>query len=516
MSLKLPTLMGKKEHPQLPAFKSGFLFVPTAGMRLAPELLVQELIREVFFGSQGGATNSSVKTRQDLDPGQLAAANFPSEASAAIHALRGRKRQGGGQPFYAPAYPALAANAWFRTQSDRVIRDFFLGGVLASACGPGGMSAGDLALATVVAIQGDSPGSQRDILGLCADKASGFGTQPDDRATAIQTMVGHLDGKAAAWGLEDSTDPMSVTIAGDWLALCRLEPYMPRFAWIGLVATFLRTALPLWLLAQLRVTSIVRNAFRESLGGGTPSLTMIKTKISERTEGLMIPALTLSNPLDAAVEEYMRARIECSLILHALAGSDEIWKKRLSAGGLAMTVRQEKDVSLEDVLEALKGLGEKEPTVLQDVLRHAESAPAWAVPVKAGQGKNIEEFLRVVRSDHVGESDDAYLLERGPKNKKLFRAFPGHRVLSLYTLLAHAEKSFASGEPTRLILSDLESHFRRLGIDFSLIGGVRAQLLKTLAAQGILIGTPDAGDGVELESPFHHALMSALPKETRA
>src|SRR5690606_28351638 len=144
----------------------------------------------------------------------------------------------------------------------------------------------------------------------------------------------------------------------------------------------------------------------------------------------------------------------------------------------------------------------------RNVIRAAESYPAWELPLKQGQGKNIEEFLRVMRNDHVGGGDDGYLLERGPANRRLFRVFPAPRVLALYALLAQAEKTRSGGPGQRLLLSDLEDSFKEMGIDFTLVGGVRAELLRSLANAGILRGTPDAGEGAVLANPYSSAISS--------
>ena len=63
-----------KVHPIIRRkLRSSFVFVPSAGMRLAPELLILEFMREVFFQQHYG--NTTTKARQ-LDPDERNAGFF--------------------------------------------------------------------------------------------------------------------------------------------------------------------------------------------------------------------------------------------------------------------------------------------------------------------------------------------------------------------------------------------------------------------------------------------------------
>lgn len=483
------------EPERLAAYSNGFLFLPTAGMRLAPELLVLELFREVCYG---GAPNADDASAHALDPLEIDATN--PEGRAVGFALRGRKlERNGSSYFYAPAYPELASLGWLRRKSDRVVRDFFLKGALAVACRTGAIDKSVLADATTRAIYGSESSIGKDVFQRCANSVK-TATRPADQEVARATVEGHLDSNSQ-WGLEQH-DVISSRIAEDWLSLCRLEPFIPRLAWVGMVATFLRVAIPLWLLAQMRVTVIVRDALRQAISGDSVSIDVLRGQIANRHQRLLVPSQTLTDSVDDLVVTYMRSRCETNLVFLELAKADATWSARLGqplslAGG---------SLPLTSVTEGVRLLAARNPTLLQDIIRQAESYSAWVSPLAKGQGKNIEEFLRVLRNDHVGESDDAYLLERGPRNRRLFRVFPAQRVLAMYCLLTHAHKWRKDGPRSRLILSDLEATFREVGVDFSIVGGSRAQLLKELSARGILAGTPDAGDGVELNNPYLSSL----------
>ena len=54
----------------------------------------------------------------------------------------------------------------------------------------------------------------------------------------------------------------------------------------------------------------------------------------------------------------------------------------------------------------------------------------------------------------------------------------------------------------RLVLSDVENHFREYGIEFGMTAGARPKLISELQGLGLLVGSPDAGDSVSVKNPF--------------
>lgn len=492
-----------KEPDWSPAFKDGFLRLPTSGMRLAPQVLVLEIMREVAF-PKVGATSSENSKALPLDPtledGPLAGAPLPVLAS--LFALRGRVKERKAQSsFYAPAYPEIAAFGWMRKKTDRVVRDFFLRGALASGIA-GNDELGRLVPELTVSALYRREDSVPDVLALCAAMAPRFGelTVAEEAIDSLNTIVA----TPPDWGLNDD-DVISRRIAKDWSSLCRLEPYLPRLAWIEMVGVFLRTVIPLWLLAQMRVCVLTRDFASDCLEGRLRSASDVRVEIDRRHEALLVPSTTLTDRVDQAIIEYMRARIELKVLLRRLAERDEKSAAEFSQP-LAVEPR-EGFMSLDRLGEVLRDENNRS-ALMREVLLEAESYPGWGNPLKVGQGKNIEEFLRVMRNDHVGGQDDGFLLERGPPNRRLFRVFPAPKVIALFVLLAHTDKTFRHGRSQRLLLADLEDAFKELGIDFTVLGGVRAELLRSLANAGILSGTPDAGEGAILSNPYLSALKS--------
>lgn len=492
-----------KEPDWPPAFKRGYLSLPTAGMRLAPQVLTLELMREVAYAGSGGATNTSEPQTMPLDPALESSPlqGMPPAVLAGIHALRGRAKERKAQnAFYAPSYPRMAGFGWMRRSTDRVIRDFFIRGAL--ACGTSGaLGRDEVVESTVSALYGDGEGN-RDVLALCAEVAPRRTEMesPDAAAAQLHSLVS----TPPDWGLSGD-DIISRRITRDWHALCRMEPFLPRLAWVELVGTFLRTVVPLWLLAQMRVCVITRDFVREALDSGATTAADVRKAIDLRHSALLVPSTTLTDRVDDAVIEYMRARIELKVVFLIL--SQEVPQ---AANDLRLPLSVEARPGTLG-LSQIAGFLQRVPDLKQfarQVVRESEAFPAWSRPLKVGQGKNIEEFLRVMRDDHVGGQDDGFLLERGPANRRLFRVFPAARVLALYTLLAHAEKAMQNGPGQRLLLTDLERVLGEMGIDFTVLGGVRAELLKALSRAGILRGTPDAGEGAVLASPYSCALES--------
>lgn len=112
---------------------SGFLALPSVAMRLAPEILILELFRDIFFSSERDQKSRTQELGPDLRD-QDNKLVFCDGERAVISAFRGRRKQAKQSkedPFYAPAYPALAANAWLSKNRERVIARLLFNGALA-------------------------------------------------------------------------------------------------------------------------------------------------------------------------------------------------------------------------------------------------------------------------------------------------------------------------------------------------------------------------------------------------
>ena len=125
--------MGKIENePALPEClgSKSLVFAPTAGMRLAPEVLVFELFRELGYGDSRKANEIRAREFSDI----VDTPSLPKAEHLLLATCRGRQKKTRGKRrefFYAPPYLGLSRHAWLRRRTDRTMRDYFLGGPLA-------------------------------------------------------------------------------------------------------------------------------------------------------------------------------------------------------------------------------------------------------------------------------------------------------------------------------------------------------------------------------------------------
>ncbi|MES2304970.1 MAG: hypothetical protein V4558_05660 [Gemmatimonadota bacterium] len=499
----IPFTVTRNEVEPHAAYKESFFAVPTTGLRNAPEELVLELFREVFFGANRH-TGTPVDTKQrNLDPDTLLIGN---EARAVLYSLRGRtKRRASATKsnqtnhYYAPAFPRLAAHGWFRKQSDVALRQLLLDGALASSLSPSDRQreANELANQTVVALDGGAL-EPRDLLHIAANAAElppeMFGTE---QATSWLAERFQRSKFAIPSGLNGSSpDGLAIHIANDWRAICRLEPKIPRLEWIQVLKAFLCVSAGMWLLAQMRMTAIVRDALREGLcGGPLPDPEGFSARIGSRNIGLLDPTETLCNPIPTRVAEFMAARVELNALLHAGAANGSV--AQVLEGRILSTFAGSGLLPVTELSRALQEAfpGEQGEELLRGVQRASEGAKAWRDPLAQGTtGNNLDEFLRVLTDDRADSTDNGFLLHRAPTVQRLYRVFPSSRLLSLFAHLAAVDQD---GRVARVVpLSRIERHFGEYGIDFARAGGARTDLIKRLEQLGLLRGAPDAGSAV--------------------
>src|SRR5689334_1636180 len=112
-------------EPKVPPLvdNESFAFVQTTGLRNAPESLVLEIFREVFFDRP-----SQEAKERPLSP---EFEDFSRSEKAILYVARGRlkqTKQRKGEGFFAPVFPEQARGGWFRKKSDRALRSHFLQG----------------------------------------------------------------------------------------------------------------------------------------------------------------------------------------------------------------------------------------------------------------------------------------------------------------------------------------------------------------------------------------------------
>lgn len=511
------------EPPPHPSIKKGFLFVPTAAQRLAPEVLVQELFREVFFehhyGDEGAENRFkdrplSIDTIRERAP----KATVDNEV-AVLLALRGRKKQVGkrkSQDYFAPAYPSLARHAWLRKSSDRVIRDFLIAGPLAQ------YYRGWKGTKKEVEQRRDCQDIVQALIGHRTATPDSVSTRdilsvpirlvdcPFDQNNCVEKLGGFIARSQRVFHAAED-DALATRIHDDLLALCELEKDLPRLQWLQLLMTFLRFALPIWLLASMRPTVLLRDWLVDALTSGrVPDEEALRRAVASRHRSLLHPTTTPTSGVLRHVELFMRARVETTELLTCL---EEEALLKLDSREITISSNSSAMIGLEELLVEVAKCREKlsrgsvgrDPRQLLTL--KAEGWRAWKNPTARGtQGNNYDEFLRVLRRADTGDVGKGYLLAPISNSRPLrFVVFPGSTLLATIACLANRAKERQPGGAARkgrLLLGDVESHFNDYGVDFYSSAGARPKLISKLQQMGLLRGSPDAGDSAEVTVPY--------------
>ncbi len=507
-----------KVHPLI---KRSFIFVPTAGMRLAPEILVNEFFREVFYKDHSGARGG-----KDLNPDETGDDGkycYSKGERAVIHALRGRRRKSRNanlKPFFAPLYPQIARNAWHGKNRERVIVNFLLRGALSYHFWHEGHTDEKEAelddfISTLV----------KALIGQNSSYPDYTTHNKDIWSVAISPTFENVDKELAKDKLIEnirpdmvplmSEDPLSQRIKSDLVALCNLEANLPRMQWLEVLMTFLRFVLPIWLLSQMRITSLLHSWIIKAVDEGEIiSTNRIEHEIRDRYLGILRPTLMPTREIFERTETYIKHRVELNIFMYNLEkiiGVD-LAKKSLVINGAGSSV-----VSIEKLLSDSCHLAHDlkknerfievadQGDLMEFLTREGEQFHAWRDPLNKGQGKNIDEFFRVLYRDHHGDEAGGYLLASEGRGKaRGFRLFPGQMLLKTISFLAAEDKKIIDGVRGggTLVLQDVEDLFRQYGIDFNFAADARPLLMEELFQMGLLTGSPDAGGSVAVTSPY--------------
>jgi hypothetical protein len=501
-----------------PLIRKSFIFIQSAGMRLAPEVLILELMREVFFERHYGECTAT----KYIDPDECDDERrhiMTEKQRAVLYTLGGRSTRNKTR-FYAPAYPILATRGWLGKNRERVINGFLLSGPIAQCLWDRGPNTED------------GKAKQQDIVSLvfdallgkksCIDETfdgkdflaatlgpEGFAT---DRDIALNNLISKTEYSDSV--MHGVHDELATRITKDFITICEIEGEIPRMQWLQLLMTFLRFALPMWLLAQMQTTKLLHNWLLLAADNGiVVDNTAIKAALSTRNKGLLHPTLTATRELFEQIECYMKNRVEVNILLYCLeqARPEQIKDMRLTLCGagsevlslytlLALVKDAAADIRNSDRFNAIaKGL-----SIQTFLTREGEQFSAWRNPLTKGQGKNIDEFFRVQYRADRGDDEGFLLTHEVQRTKQGFRVFPGQLLLKTVTYLAAKDKW--SDQPSRgagkLVLQDVEELFDQYGVDFSAAADARPLLMSELKAMGLLTGSPDAGSSVAIACPY--------------
>ena len=492
-----------KNEPSRPAClrTNSLVFAPTVGMRLAPEVLVFELFRELAYGDSRNPGETKAREFSDvIDKSDL------SEAERLLlSTCRGRKKKTkapNNDFFYAPPYLGISRYAWLRQRTDRSMRDYFLGGPLAHQEALGTLDK-ELVVKALIghhSARAIEEPCGKEILSLLALKEC---TEPrrNDVVSHLTTMVSNP--RSAPLALRRHKDHLASILGEDFLEICRLEKKIARREWLFFLIAFLRIATTMWMLAHLQITRLVRDwVLSAALKEGIPTVDEMLSQIDERYKGLLHPSSTPTREVFEHVETYMRARVELRLLVKEV--------RTMHAADFITTSGNEKVLSLDHrgahyiTMENLLSLAFQSDwsTILDGITlrrwltRKAEKYPAWRSPRTRGQGKNIDEFIRVLYRS-TDDDSGSHLLIRCPDTTTTI--VPGHRLIQLFSILAAQAKLRSLGrERGKLVLRDIEEHLYRYGIDFRSSSFGRPLLMEKLLEGGFLVGSPDAGESAEV------------------
>lgn len=509
-------MAGVNEPPLPQAIKRSFLFVNSVGMRIAPELLVAELSREVFCDSV-----SDPETRKDraLDPDELYDnGTLDRKSYAAAYCVRGRKKlkkQDRVNSFFAPVYPELSRFTAQRPQSDRVIKHFFLGGPIAQHVSERPSEEKErlkreIITELVTALYGSNRRNVSEEGRV--DVADAMNEEVDAQVECGASEQRAYDILEEPHGVfaAGANDPLAELVCEDLREILRLEKRMPRFEWLRVFMGFLRLVIPLWMLAQMRMTVLLRGWIGDMMRNeDVPSEKDLMDRIRNRNLDIFVPTRTPSTMIQRHIKTYMRSRIELSIIFSRLS---EIGHWDFNKLVLTATGNRSGEVSIEKVLTHVRSTpataftGKSENNDFESWLSECASRyAAWSTPLRRGQGKNIDELIRVLYKASDGDVGGSYLLirEKIPgQNTQGFRVFPGPRLLQCMVHLAAARKR-KHGRPTSpLVLDDVERQLANYGINFRNAADARPDMLRELARSGLLAGSPDAGVHARVREPY--------------
>ena len=504
--------------------RKSFVFVKSAGMRLAPEVLILELMREVFFKQHHGGTTGIRYLDADQKAENSSDYFFTNKERAVLHALRGRRKKNKtayAKSFFPAVYPTFANHGWLGKNRERVIYNFLFSGLVAQYLwgkdGPDSKSANakqkELANKVCGALRGKKSCLDD---GLQGKEFLAAMLGPDKFKETLDLARQNIVDKTKCLGSVmriNTHDELAVRATDDLCAICSIEGKIPRMQWLQLLMTFLRFALPMWVLAQMQITRLLHGWLLRAVDdGNVVNNVEIKQKILSRNRGLLHPTLTATRELFEHVELYMKNRIEVDILLYCLQETRPDAKVFSDEN---FTLNEPK--KLEDLLLLAKDASSdiKNSQWFKDVaegsdirtflMREGECFSAWRLPFKSGQGKNIDEFFRVLYRAELGDEEGGYLLTpEGRGTKRGFRVFPGQQLLKMATYLADQEKNSDQqpGGAGKLVIEDVENLFSQYGIDFSTAADARPLLMKELQTMGLLSGSPDAGNSAAVSCPY--------------
>ena len=485
-----------------------FLYMPQSGARVSADDLVLELYREVFFEKRGEG-----KALKRIDPEEMQEDGkpvFEDYEKQSLYMARGRTKQTAmhqkQNDFYTPLYPSLARRSWFRKNEVRAIVNYLLN-VIAQHLSTDMSKKDNFIEIFYKALLGKCDDSLigGDIAGLKIDRLKGCVSEDDGR-NKLSDLCEYAS-KSLFKLQSKEPDSLSKTIFDDLKNLCELESSLDRLQWMSLLKTFLRFSTSVWLLSQMKMTIILRDKLLSILAGDSDcdvDATWVDAMSQSRHRQLFKPSMTAKkHQLEEYVQQYVKARNE----LNVLVALVEKYSPTKDWSNKTLTLHEGSKNNL-GILELMDSGFNIKSNLAHDLngsnlrvmlTRHCEGYPAWGFPVNpdSGPAKTYCEYLLVLRKMEKGDEDGGYLIIPSKQKNSAYKIFPGNLMLRLITYLAAKANT-----DKKLIIADVENHFKNYGLDFGEKGEIREVLIKSLQDMGLLKGSPDAGDSVAVQNPY--------------
>jgi hypothetical protein len=547
-----PKTGGKTQPEWAACIKGSFLYQPATVTVGDPSQLLNEIYRLVFSEESNNKkpklspnTNGEVKPHLLLTPSVPAKTikayidnpqytEFsPDEKVAVAASLTRRKLTDSDNHYYAALYPSLSRWNWRSgspaNNTNLVFFDFLRHYFFSERSDLQDGQIGQFVDKFVSCLMGDFESEEgKDIFLLLStlekntDKTKALAKMKDwlDLSLADkQAEIGKIPRRRASSRTTDTTTDLAVTLYNDLEAVLDLTHTLDRLQWIDVFMTYLRLSCPIWLLAKLKMTVILRDMILELLECENESAFFvgiddkIQTILSEKNNELLNLSLSPTDPITDGVSQYMRAKIELNILCHwvqHLSDDKELWNKTLHHSDLGLA---DKDFTVEKLLLEFKKAKKKLSSHSQGSIREkltyfANEFSIYRNPLKSGNGKGLFEFFQVFKNINEGDEGGALLQEVKRVGKKnACTTFPEPKLLKLMVHLSKKEKNktnASSNENPRepFMLRHVESHFLKYGISLARHTGVRERLSLELQKLGLLKGRPDAGDSVEVSDPY--------------
>ena len=326
-------------------------------------------------------------------------------------------------------------------------------------------------------------------------------------------LVEHLlAGKNGNGTKKKKSDEMSEVMTKDFIAILKLEPFLSRHHWIALLMAYLRTSICMWYTSKCQPTNKLIFWINNALEGKVPQQQDVENFFIKSNPCLISCSNRITRGLDPMLIEYGKNRVKLSIWIQLLKDFEIISNESFNNGKLTVTdpVHGE-DMKIHDLLIKIKNnsefiktkLGESGIDSSLQLSRESEKYRLYKNPLSYGQTKQARFMMYVLRKSEGFDERSSHILEatRDKENRVSFVIAPGQLLLQLIVLLADLELR-AKKIKRRLILRDIEDHFSRYGIDFRNEPDGRDLLIDRLGKAGLLRGSPDAKDSVQVINPY--------------